>query len=241
MMSALPVHIKMLEQVANALGEEFRQQMTFVGGCTTGLLLTDEYTKEQVRHTDDVDLIVHAMGYVEFHKLQKSLQERGFTIPSPVPGEESPICAMQLGDLRVDFMPDDEGVLGFGNRWYQGAMETAECYDLTTELSIKLVTPVYFLATKLEAYKGRGNNDALGSRDIEDILNLVDGREELLGEVQLASPELQQYISKELTPLLSDTNFEYAVQSQSKGDEGREALIFERLEALASYTIDGNE
>ena len=65
---------RMLENVAKALGPELCQQMTFVGGCTTGLLLTDEYSMEQVRYTDDVDLIVHTMGYLGFHSLQKKLE-----------------------------------------------------------------------------------------------------------------------------------------------------------------------
>ncbi len=34
----------MLCLVAKALGPDLCQQMTFVGGCTTGLLLTDDYT-----------------------------------------------------------------------------------------------------------------------------------------------------------------------------------------------------
>ncbi|CCG88017.1 hypothetical protein EPIR_2654 [Erwinia piriflorinigrans CFBP 5888] len=32
---------------------------------------------------------------------------------------------MQLGELRVDIMPDDEDILGFSNRWYKEAMENA--------------------------------------------------------------------------------------------------------------------
>lgn len=67
----MPVLQLMLETVAKALGPGLCQQMTFVGGCTTGLLLTGDYRKEQVRHTDDVDLIVHVMGYVGFHSLQR--------------------------------------------------------------------------------------------------------------------------------------------------------------------------
>ncbi|MEX9908463.1 hypothetical protein AB7W14_05495 [Providencia rettgeri] len=35
----------MLLVVADALGEELLAQVVFVGGCTTGLLVTDEYTK----------------------------------------------------------------------------------------------------------------------------------------------------------------------------------------------------
>lgn len=63
----------MLLEVARALGPDLCQQMTFVGGCTTGLLLTDTFTREQVRSTDDVDLIVHVMGPVGFAHLQQTL------------------------------------------------------------------------------------------------------------------------------------------------------------------------
>ena len=222
----------MLEAVARALGPELCEQVTFVGGCTTGLLLTDEFTKEGVRHTDDVDLIVHTVGLQGFHELQKTLREKGFTMPGL--SDATPICAMMLGDLRVDFMPDDESVLGFSNRWYPAATETATRYELTSDLSIKLINSVYFLATKLEAYKGRGNGDALGSRDIEDILTLVDGSDALVETVEAADTEVKHYIAENLTALLADSNFENAVFSQSRGDRDREDLIFERLEALAS-------
>jgi len=231
-MAALPILHGMLERVAKALGSSLCEDMTFVGGCTTGLLLTDDFTKEQVRHTDDVDLIVHVIGYGGFSALQERLKKKGFSIPPQE--DESPTCAMNLGDLRVDFMPADENVLGFSNRWYKSAMDTAKAYELSQGLVIRLVTPVYFMATKLEAYRGRGNNDALGSRDIEDILNLVDGRPELLQEIKSAQQEVQRYISAELAALLDDVNFEYAVQSQTKGNTDREALIFQRLEELVN-------
>ena len=50
---------QMLVIVAQALGDELLQQVVFVGGCTTGLLITDKATLEAVRYTDDVDLIAH--------------------------------------------------------------------------------------------------------------------------------------------------------------------------------------
>ncbi len=232
-MSTLAIHKQMLEQVASALGAELLQTMTFVGGCTTGLLLTDAFTREQVRHTDDVDLIVHVMGYGGFNQLQEQLKKQGFSISSPDPDETFPICAMKLEELRVDFMPDDESVLGFSNRWYKAAMETATSYELTEILTINLVSPVYFIATKLEAFKGRGKGDVLASRDIEDILNLLDGRPELISEVQNATTELQNYIATEITQLLAVDDFKYAVSSQSRGSQEREDLIFDRLDLLA--------
>ncbi len=120
---------------------------------------------------------------------------------------------MKLGELRVDFMPDDEKVLGFSNRWYQQAMESANRHSLDNDISINLISPVYFVATKLEAFKGRGNEDALSSRDIEDILNLVDGREELIDEIAASSTEVRDYIAEEIQALLDDNNFAYAVSS----------------------------
>ena len=112
-------------------------------------------------------------------------------------------------------------------------MATATPYELDAEITINLVSPVYFVATKLEAWNGRGRGDALSSRDIEDILNLVDGRPELLGEIQSANVEVISYISHEVAKLLDDKNFQYAVSAQSGGDSGREDLLFERLESLA--------
>jgi hypothetical protein len=40
------------------------------------------------------------------------------------------------------------------------------------------------LATKIEAFNGRGHEDFLGSRDFGDMISLIDGREELVAEVQ---------------------------------------------------------
>lgn len=221
----------MLRQVAEALGKELREQVAFVGGCTTGLLLTDAFTREQVRSTDDVDLIVHVISHAGLLRIKESLKSRGFREPS-LKDDDMPICAMKLGELRVDVMPDDDQVLGFSNRWYRQALESAEPVSLGGEITIRVVSPPLFVATKLEAYQGRGHGDPLESRDIEDILNLVDGRPELLNEVRASESELQAFIATELAQLLTNSDFEYAVQSQAR-DRDREALLFERLEALA--------
>lgn len=227
-MSIVDLQKTMLKAVAQALGDDLLSQVVFVGGCTTGLLVTDSFTKEQVRFTDDVDLIVNVIGYTQWSDLQQKLRLKGFSddMSDPV------ICRMLLGDLKVDFMPVDERTLGFSNRWYKDAVNTASVFDLTEGIAINLVSPEYFIATKLEAYLGRGKNDALSSHDIEDLLNIFDGRPEIVGEILLSPAELQQYISQQLDILLSDNNFEYAIQSLTNGDQSRESLIFERIKAV---------
>lgn len=231
-MSNLVIQRAMLKKVADALGPELLQEMTFVGGCTTGLLITDSFTQEQVRHTDDVDLIVHVMGTNGFHRLAQQLQCKGFKATLPEEGEDLPICALMLDQLRVDFMPDDENALGFSNRWYKAAQETATPYALDEQTQIRLVTPVYFLATKIEAYKGRGKDDPLESRDIEDLMNLVDGRPELTLEVYQAPDEVKAYLAEELKALMQHKDFGYVISSQGGGNSEREEWLYQQLEKI---------
>ena len=148
--------------------------------------------------------------------------------------EDDVNCRFRLGSLCVDFMPDDENVLGYSNQWYSDALSTAQPYPMDNGIIIRLVTPSYFLATKFEAFKGRGQGDILASRDMEDILNLVDGREELLTEVQNNPPELKTYLTAAFTQLLEMPDINYLVQSTADNDSGREEIIFERLENLAA-------
>lgn len=70
--------LHMLEEVADALGEALRAQVAFVGGCTTVLLITDEYTLESVRGTDDVDLVIHLAGTADWYRLEEHLKPPRF-------------------------------------------------------------------------------------------------------------------------------------------------------------------
>ncbi|AQT61979.1 hypothetical protein [Cellvibrio sp. PSBB023] len=228
-MSRYNAHRFMIQQVAQQLGSDLLSQVAFVGGCTTGLHITDEFTKEKVRYTEDVDLIIHVLGYTGWHKFSEQVTARGFKISM----EDDVNCRFRLGSLCVDFMPDDENVLGYSNQWYSDALATAQPYPIDNGIIIRLVTPGYFLATKFEAFKGRGNGDLLASRDMEDILNLVDGREELLTEVRQLAPELKTYLTNAFTLLLEMPEINYLVQSTADNDSGREDIIFERLERLA--------
>ena len=221
-------HRHMIEIVAKAIGPDLLKQVAFVGGCTTGLMLDDPFSMEQVRHTEDVDLIVHVVGKVAWYSMQEQLRTKGFREKIG----DSPICAMKLGELSVDFMPDDPAILGFCNRWYGDALRTAEDYPLNESLVIRLVQPAYFIATKFEAYLGRGQNDALGSRDIEDVLTLLDGRTTIVNDIKAAPFNAQNYISEQFRELLNNRSFEFAVNGAANGNAAREAIIFERIDLM---------
>ncbi len=227
-------HEMMIASVARALGEDLCAQVAFVGGCTTSLLVTDAFSREQVRHTDDVDLVVHVMGWAGWYELQALLRTRGFQ--DMPPAEDAPICAMRLNGMRVDFMPSDEEVLGFSNPWYADALKHAQAATLPTGEHIRLVSPPHFVATKLVAYESRGQNDPLLSQDIEDLLTLIDGRAELPDEVLRTPSVLRHDIAARLANAARHRDWDYAVSAACYDDKGRVGRVHDRVGLLISFS-----
>jgi hypothetical protein len=78
----------------------------------------------------------------------------------------------------------------------------------------------------------------LRSLDIHDVVTLLDGRPELVGEIQDATPALRTYVKGELAKLQAERDFDYAVEGAmaSYGPVGidRANLVRERLDRLVS-------
>lgn len=222
--------LDMLAAVAKAIGDDLREKLVFVGGCSSALFITDPHTIEDVRMTDDVDLIVNLTGKGKWLDLQDRLSRNGFKVSA----EDGLMCRMRLGELKVDFMPDDAELLGFSNRWYARGIETAVTAELTPDLRIRHLTAPYFVATKLEAYLGRGGNDPLGSHDLEDVLLVIDGREELLAEVPQADDDVRMFIATQLRDLQDHDDFDFFLSGNIRGSSGREEVVRNRIETLAS-------
>src|SRR2546422_949442 len=134
-------NLRLLIAVAQALGE-LRERFVFVGGCATGLLITDP-AAPAVRPTGDVDVIVEAGALLEYRQIGRALEAKGFSQP----------------------------------------------------LAIRLVTAPYFIATKYEAFIGRGRGDYLASHDFEDLMAAIDGRPELEAELSAAGAPPRKHIS----------------------------------------------
>lgn len=216
-----------LRHIAEALGE-LREQVVFVGGAVAGLLVTDPLA-DPVRATRDVDAVVNASRAM-FYRVEAQVAERGFTrdVSSDV------ICRWVHKESGVlfDLMPVQPEVLGFSNRWYPYAVETAVPMDLGDDVTVRLVSAVAFVATKLEAFAGRGGGDFLSSHDLEDVLNIVDGREELAEELAAAPAELRQAVAAAFTPLLSNQDFLNVLPGLIAEPE-RVSLVMDRLRALS--------
>ena len=229
--------IELIERAAAALGPELCQEVAFLGAASIALWVTEPGAPPP-RPTNDVDVVVEVGSRVEYYALGDRLRERGFGEDS----EAGEACAWRHrpSNLRLDVMPTEEEILGFANRWYPGGLRSAVEYALPSGTVVLAVPPAYLLATKIDAFKGRGRSsdgelDFLASRDFEDIVAMIDGRPELVDEVLAADPTLSAYLADELSGMRSDFRFDGAVLGQLPhgfGGEGRRDVILERVDRM---------
>lgn len=227
-------NIELLEHVANTLGE-LADRFVFLGGSTTTLLLTDPGAPP-TRASVDVDAIVRTDSLADYHRLGKALRDKGFAEDT---SDGAPVCRWRTDNVVFDVMPTDEAILGFGNRWYEDAIETAGGYTLPSGRSIRFATAPYFLATKLEAFHGRGEGDYLASEDMEDIVSVLDGRPELVDEIATADTSVRRYLADQMAHLLASEDFRQALPGhlEAAGTSARRSTtVLERMEAIA--TVD---
>ena len=108
--------------------------------------------------------------------------------------------------------------------------------ELGSGVTIRLVSAPHFVATKLEAFRARGAENYLTSHDLEDVIAVVDGRVELIGEVRSSDAALRGYLSEVFSELLDDETFLDALPGFLPGDAASQArlpLVTRRLRDIA--------
>ena len=130
-------------------------------------------------------------------------------------------------------MPTDPAILGFSNRWYPEAVKTATHVRLSDRILIRVISAPAFVATKLEAFVSRGGSDILSSHDLEDILNVADGRPSIAEELTTATNALQKFVREQFTALLSQPDFENYLPGLL-ADENRVGVVLSRLRSMAA-------
>jgi len=224
-------NLTIVELAATRL-EPLLGDVVFLGGCATGLLLTDA-AAPPVRQTIDVDVIIEVMSLGGYYRLAERLRKLGFREDQ---SDDAPICRWVTEGLILDVMPTNAEVLGFGNEWYQPALEQAVAYQLPSGKWIGLVTAPYFLATKLAAFADRGQGDYVTSHDLEDLVAVLDGRPELVAEVQAAESVLKEHLAEQFAKMSNQTAFMDALPGHLPMDaasQSRVPLIKERIQQLA--------
>lgn len=224
-------NLEIIEIAAQALGS-LRDELVFLGGCATALLITDS-AAPPVRATRDVDTLAKIGSAAEYRELEERLRGRGFEVDST---KGAPICRWTGHGILLDVMPTDEQILGFGNIWYASAIASACSYELPSGIKIRLIDPVHFIATKLEAFDSRGDNDFVMSHDLEDVVCVLDGRSELEGEISDAEQKIKDYICHRLRNLVNASQFIESLTGHLPGDAGSQARLPMLLDKLRRLT-----
>jgi hypothetical protein len=225
--------IELLERGASGLSA-LVDEVVFVGAATIALWITDPGAPP-VRLTQDVDVVVEVTSRLGFYEFEDRLRHQGFQADI----ESGVICRWRHSktELILDAMPSESRILGFENEWQGRAIPHAITRVLPSGTEIRVVSPPFLLATKIEAFKGRGNGDFLASKDLEDIVVLIDGREELAEEVAAADDrKLREYVQAELSQLMANPRFPDGLQTSLRPDAASQAradsVVLPRLRAI---------
>ena len=223
--------IKNLEKVAAILAN-VTERFVFTGGGTI-VLYVDEIIRDELRPTKDVDCVVEIFSRAEYYQLANALRAVGL---SECTEPEAPMCRWEYEELLIDIMPCGEEVLGFSNRWYEEGFKNLITYILPSEREIYVFSPLYLLASKIEAFLGRGESFYF-SKDIEDIIVLLDGCGALVEDFEAAFGEVKIFLRQWFKD--NQDNLEDAVANFLPSSSiGREERAIELIQSFA--TIDDN-
>lgn len=215
-------------KAVNDLLGDLRDKFVFVGGATVSLY-SDRMAME-VRPTDDIDILIELLSYTEYAALEEKLRAIGFVNDI----ESGVICRYKIQGIIVDVMPTSEDPLGFSNKWYPDGHKNAIDYVIDETNIVKIFSAPYFIASKLEAFKGRGKNDGRTSTDFEDIVFVFENRSTIWSELTNTSNELQQYFKYEFKQLLNNIFFEEWIDSHV--DRGSPPATYIIIEELKKFT-----
>ena len=204
-----------------------RRDPVFTGGAVVGLLLTDPAAPPPSR-TKDIDIVLEITSHIEFGAMEHLLRHAGFTQNWL---DNAPVVAWNWRGVRVDFLPHRPTEMMASNRWFPYLIDEAERIEVLPGRHAWCASAPCFMATKLEAFFSRGHGDFLMSKDMEDILAIVDGREEILDEMKYTSPDVRGFVAISFRELLASPRFLECVP-QIVPDDARELIVTARLQKL---------
>jgi predicted nucleotidyltransferase len=192
----------------------------FVGGSIVGFLL-DNAELSPVRPTDDLDIILEVLTTQRYSDIEARLRGVGFAHDTR---QGAPMSRWTLRGLTIDIMPTDGGFLGLNTTWFAEALGSATLKKIDG-FSLKIISPVTFIATKLAAFADRGKGDYFASHDIEDLMTVIDGRAAIVKEIAAAPVALRGYIVDSLRRINQVSEFHEAIPGYLPSDEASQRRL----------------
>lgn len=222
-------NLNRLKVIAEGL-EELCRDVVFVGGSVAELY-ADNPAATDIRPTMDVDCVIELATYGSLQDFEGLLRKHGFVNDI----ESGVICRWKYNGETVDIMPDRDSILGFTNQWYQPGFKHRTIYELPDDIEVYILPPLYYLATKIEAIRGRGGNDLRFSHDFEDFIYVLNNRQDITSLLDNEdNDELAKYISSWASEILNRQNCREEIECMLPyGDYDRVDYIIEILTHFA--------
>jgi hypothetical protein len=216
-----------IKAVYNALGP-LKDQVVFVGGATVAFYV--DRMAEEVRPTDDVDVVVEIWTYREYASLEVQLRNMGFVNDQ----SSGVICRYRIQGIIVDIMPTEENVLNFKNKWYPEGYKNSIVMNIDDQYSIRIFSLPYFIASKLDAFIDRGKNDGRTSTDFEDLIYVMEYNRSIWNQLEMAPSSVKAYLKETFKTLLSHPYFfEWVAGHVSIGSPPATYYILQKLQEFS--------
>ncbi len=204
----------------------------FTGGAVVNLLL-DDPEMAPARPTKDVDVIVEILSEDSYAGIENALRNSGFK--NDIAG---PLCRWRLGKLVVDIMPTRGVRYGLNTQWFAEALQTSVTVEYA-HTKLRVVSPIGLLATKYLTFTERGNGDFHASHDLEDFITVIDGRDEIVAEVNTSEKDFREYLIHGVRTLMNEPEFLEALPGFLESDSANQSRLpslrnkLQRISSLA--------
>lgn len=132
-------------------------------------------------------------------------------------------------------MPTQDDRIGLNTKWFREALDTSIHVEYS-HTRLPIVSPIGLLATKYLTFTERGEGDFYGSHDLEDLITVIDGRQDIIKEVDAARIGLRNYVIQGISNLLAEEEFVEALAGflpPDSASQKRIPLLMSKLQKIA--------
>jgi predicted nucleotidyltransferase len=220
------INLKIVAQVAQVLGN-LNTEVVYIGGAIISIYATDEGAEEP-RVTKDVDVCVQVSSFGEMETLREQLAQKEI-YPDP---RGTHLYRYSYQGILIDFIPFEATAFGPTNSYLKPNFHKAY-KTIIGDTEILILPAPIFLATKWEAFNGRGS-DPRWSHDFEDIIYVLDNNVELVDAISSSSPKVQDALKQLSSFILEHPNSNEIIEchiNQITAEE-RGKFITEKLKLI---------
>ena len=226
------IHTQTIEKIAKALGE-LNKNVAFVGGSVVGIYAND-LAADDVRPTKDIDITLQIASLSKLEILREALTDKGFKQQI----DEDVICRFVYDGTLVDVMATQAIGWAPANQWFAPGFKHLISVEIG-DMTIKLLSLPYFLATKFDAHADRGGSDPRTSKDFEDITYLLDYVSDLEEQIAVAPEDVKTYLIGQFKAILADDAKQEAILAQLPYSIQMErfAIIMDKLRSIQAAAL----